>query len=106
MATYETEPTTKELYDNEEDGEKNTYEKVEAIYIGGGNKPTYMVGKDDVWAADNYLCVRVAKDGHEQEIHKIPHQRVSRRKYVVKESVSVEAADSNLRNTANAEVLE
>lgn len=106
MATYETEPTTTDLYDHEERSEKNEYEKVEAIYIGGGNKPTYMVGKDDVWTADNYLCIRVAKDGHEQEIHKIPHERVSRRKYVVKQSVSEEVATSNLKDTANAEVLD
>lgn len=106
MATFETEPTTTDLYDNEEEGQKNEYEKVEVIYIGGGNKLTYMVGVSDVWTSDNYLCIRVAKDGHEQEVHKIPHERVTRRKYVVTRSVSEEAADSNLRDTANAEVIE
>lgn len=108
MATFETEPTTKELYDTEEEGQKNEYEKLESIYLSGSNKPTYMVGTDHVWTTDNYLCVRVTgdTDGHETEIHRIPHERIRQRKYVVKESVSEEIATSNLKDTANAEVLD
>ena len=108
MATFETEPTTKELYDHREEGEKETVEKTEAIYLSGSNKPTYMVGTEDVWTSDQYLCVRVAGDkmDHETEIHKIPHERIRKRKYVVKESVSEEVATSNLKDTANAEVLD
>lgn len=102
MATFETEPTTHETHDGEE------YEKIESIYISGSNKPTYMVGTDHVWTTDNYLCVRVTgdTDGHETEIHRIPHERIRQRKYVVKESVSEEIATSNLKDTANAEVLD
>ena len=107
MATFETEPTTQELYKHREQGEQVTVEKVEAIYLKGSNSPTYLVGKDDVWTAENYLCIRVAGGAmdNEKEIHKIPHDRIRRRKYLVTEREQ-EAEASNLANTANAEILD
>lgn len=80
---FETEPQTVEL--TTENGEQVEHEKIEAIYVGGDEKPRYTVGADDVWTSENYLCIRLDDSkGPDSEVHRIPHERIRMRKRVVK----------------------